>query len=107
MMNSVITNTNTNNGFFVRENSKRQSQQSGQSYDDGSFYSDTNSTQSHHDSYYEDEQNLENDFNERSHGFIMDQRNINFGDIFEGGSSDYCSTCPSDDYYTDSFSDSE
>ena len=93
--------TNTNNRFLVRQNS----QKSLQSYDDGSFYSDTNSIQSHYNFYYEDYQAMGKKNIERN-GFSLDQRK-SFGDIFEGGSSDYCSTCPSDDYYTDSLSDSE
>ena len=89
----------TTNRFLIRENSQSQ-----QSYD-GSFYSDTNSIKSHHNSYYEDDQHLEHNLSERNL-FYTDHRPRNFGDIFEGG-SDYCSTCPSEDYYTDSLSDSE
>ena len=97
-LSAITTTTTTTNRFLLRrENSQ-------QSYDDGSFYSDTNSLQSHQDSFYEDDEHPDSNISEKKL-FFMDQRYRNCGDIFEG--SDYCSTCPSEDYYTDSLSDSE
>ena len=75
----------TGNRYLWRENS--------QSYD-GSYYSD-NSLQSQ-EQYYDGSYNSENNF-----FYSGERRHSNFRDLIERSDS-YCSTCPSEDYYTDS-----
>jgi len=76
----------TGNRYLWRENS--------QSYD-GSYYSDNTSLQSQ-EHYYDGSYNSENNF-----FYSGERRHSNFGDMIERSDS-YCSTCPSEDYYTDS-----